>query len=231
MVYLALCAMSLVDAERAVQEASLVSQSEDVDKRFAALTLVKQLALTSGYRFVGEAVSDPDLRIAVLAVNSMLLSWKPGFEKDDTFERLESVVDRFPKKAKELDPLVWPWVKLSACATMWGDALLSARGEREPQRLIKYRHLMDSHAREKLAVALGELREFDELARDTMFELLGDTSRDVRAAVIKVLVKIDCKADELERMESLLSRKASDFAPRRTSSTCQAERRTRSWEH
>ena len=128
MVYLALCAMSLVDAERAVQEASLVSQSEDVDKRFAALTLVKQLALTSGYRFVGEAVSDPDLRIAVLAVNSMLLSWKPGFEKDDTFERLESVVDRFPKKAKELDPLVWPWVKLSACATMWGDALLSARG-------------------------------------------------------------------------------------------------------
>ena len=70
---------------------------------------------------------------------------------------------------------------------------------------------MDSHAREKLAVALGELREFDELARDTMFELLGDTSRDVRAAVIKVLVKIDCKADELERMESLLSRKASDL--------------------
>lgn len=130
----------------------------------------------------------------------------------DLFERIERNISRFPA-SRELEPLVWPWDKLTADQSALASVLTSVLGERSPNRLFPYLTLMNASGRAAVARLLGEadMPNTPEV-RSALLTLASDMSEYVRTRAFEALNTCRLEEEaEIVRVEALLKRKSGDL--------------------
>jgi HEAT repeat protein len=214
-VYLGLWATAFEDAFVVLPIGEKLLRHAKVEVRFAAATVLGQLGLTQAQASLLPALEDEDLRVAFTALSGICGGDDgdtPKFAEDnDLFERLERLFARLPAQPVQLKPLVWPWTERRAGRQQVAAALIAALGQRPATRLIPYLKVFDPWQRRSVVEQLAKEKKWDELTRDTLFALAGDTSDYVRKAALEALAKVRLKPGEAERLEGYLTRKAGDL--------------------
>lgn len=219
-VFLALWTVAYHDAFEALPLAGKLLKHAKVEHRYAAVLHLCQLGLDAAQAERLPALDDQDLRVAVCALEGIAGAdednepdqLQPG---DDLFERLERLYARLPAKPTMLKPLVWPWATSRIDRDPVAGHLVDALGHRPPTRLIPYLAGLNSWQRSQVIELLGKQKKWDKLTRETLLDLVGDSSADVRQAAVTALgdrlAQQPPLASEAERLESYLTRKASDL--------------------
>lgn len=209
--YLALWAMAFENAAEAWEPAARLLKDSDVERRFAATHLLSLLGINKSQEALLSALEDEDLRVVARALTGLHRHNDESLGQTDLFERIEQIIPRFPSRTKELDPIVWPWIKLSANRQMATNALIWSLGSRSPKRLIPHLPAMSADDRDTVVRQLAKMPRRDAEVRDTLFSLVGDRSRWVRKQALKALANHKATPEEATQLESLLTRKAADL--------------------
>lgn len=209
--YLALWAMAFEDVAEAWKPAAQFLQDSDVERRFAAAHLLSLLGINKSQEALLSALEDEDLRVVVRALSGLRRHNDDKLGQTDLFERVERVIPRFPSRKKELEPIIWPWMKLSADRQMATHALLWSLGGRSPKHLLPHLSAMSADDRHSVVLRLAKMPRGDTEVRDTLFSLVGDRSRWVREEALKALANHKASPEEAIRLENLLTRKAADL--------------------
>jgi hypothetical protein len=212
-VYLALWVLGFLDAVAAIEPAARLLSSPEVERRFVAAQFLAQLRLDAARQQLLGALDDPDLRVALCALE--------GCEGDDEetgaspspdfFERLERLLRRLPPETTYLEPIVWPWHVFTAGQQALADMLLQHRGSRSLTRLVPYLSLMETGTRRTVVHGLAGHKKWDEMTRAGLFALAGDPSIAVREVVFTALARCKLTESEAVQLEGLLNRKAADL--------------------
>lgn len=222
-VYLSLWTIAFQDAFEAISAAVPRLNDSDVERRFAATHLLASLDVVEANQALIPMLADKDLRVAARALDGIVNNSDPyaGYNtsvkhfynilcESELFERLEEVIEKFPKKGTA-DPLIWPWMAPKPMQHQVAAAMLKFLGNRDKRRLIPYIPLMDPHMREHAVVVFGDDETWDDATRDTIFSLVGDASVGVRERALRALKNCTTTFKEAQRLESLLTRTASDL--------------------
>jgi hypothetical protein len=209
-VYLALWSIAFCDAFEAIPYASELLRDKKVERRFVGAHLLAQLGMAASHQELLTALEDEDLRVATRALNAVQGGSKK-LEDTDLFERLERIYPRFPQKARQLEPLVWPWMSLTADRGTVAALMSHNLGKRSPKRLLPYLASLDTYFRGHVAELLAKNGSSDSETRDTLLMLVGDPSNWVRERALKAVEKFKLGDGEAVRLEKLLTRKASDL--------------------
>ncbi len=209
--YLALWTQAFDDAVATVTPAAKLLKHESAEHRFVAAHLLHQLGLVGSHKNLVVALDDPDLRVATRAVLAFHNGADRRVKKEDLFERLEKLLARCPAKPEKLPPAVWPWTACEISKTLVADTMPKNLGQRPPTRLIPHLPHMSAHGRATVIGLLGKQENWDAETRSTLFALVGDGSRSVREASIRLLANCQLTPTESEGMEKLLDRKTGDL--------------------
>ena len=203
--YLALCASAYEDAPATVQAADELLCDDSVERRFVGAKFLGELDLPESHLNSLPALQDADLRVAWKAFETVNGSQEsiPGL-----FEALEAFIVRIPKNTLALDPIVWPWTRITPDVHDVARALKDCCGDRSAVRLIPYLSLMETWTRSSAVETLAKQRPITAEIRKALLSLVGDTSEDVRSAALKGLEKSFVSPNEAQTLEPLLKRKA-----------------------
>lgn len=157
------------------------------------------------------ALEDDDLRVATRALLGFQRGADPRVKKADLYERLEKLLPRYPDKPEKLKPTVWPWTQYAISKELVADALPHNLGERPSTRLIPHLGHMGTHSRVSVLATLAKQEQWDAAIRDTLFAMVGDSSRQVREAALQHLAKCQITSAESAGIEQLLDRKSGDL--------------------
>lgn len=226
-VYRALWASAYFDAPATVALTSKLLKSTKDEIRFVAVWLLTQLGLESAANAKAGLVEDPNLQVAMLAAtgldglsidSDMEEDFDPSIDSDDeegvdkdAFEKIERLYARLPEKPLKLKAMVWPWTERKVERSMVTSLLLSALGKRPPTKLLPYMKALDSWEQRQVITLLAAQKKWDSLTRETLFELVGHASSDVREAALGTLEKQSLKPDEFGIFEGYLTRQAADL--------------------
>lgn len=212
-VYFALWTMAYEDADAAIQAAEKPARHKKPEVRYVTANLLVQLGLPETLPILNVMLSDDDLRIALMALDGVqTLELSDGSaEQQQRFERIEQLYQRLPEKPQKLPAIVWPWTERSADRASVAGALYELLGELPPTRLLPYLPTMQRYYRSAIVRKLAQQQKWDPLTRETLLELTGSTSPDVREAAIEALARVELMEPEIRFIEGLLSRKASDL--------------------
>ncbi|MDX1934141.1 MAG: DUF5724 domain-containing protein [Capsulimonadales bacterium] len=218
-VYLALWAFGFEDAAVAVRRASELLNDGIAVRRAAAVHVLQHLGLPEARIALLPALDDPDLRIATLAIDALNLSnlyymnidrVADELKSSDLFERLERNLPRFPKEAKPLDSILFPWIAPVAQAKNLAVGLVGVRGDRPLSRLLPYLSQMDAAGRLAVANAYAsDPNPINDQHRDVLFGFLADPSGMVRNKALEGLKRYPAGDPIIvAEYEKSLSRKA-----------------------
>lgn len=227
--YLALWATAFEDFEAAFPFAQRLTHHKDPDRRYAAYHMLAQSGLDIAEPVLRRGLSDEDLRVATCA-NDFYRPSMPEGARREVFGPLEALLLRIPKKMR-LKPILWPWTGRNYEPAFVGVALVQCISEETAERLIPHLARVGTYVRASVAAWLGGLGRYglvgwDEreenvnlkpisgAARKALLGLLGDPSPDVRKAAFAGMHDRPLEADEVEELECLLDRKASDLRAR-----------------
>jgi hypothetical protein len=212
-VYLGLWVMAFEDINKAITAARSLLSNDKVTHRFVAVHLLRQLGVAQARLILLEAIADPDIRVACLALNSISNPEQSFLEivPKDTFETIESILPNFPVKEKTFEPLVWDWLKVTVSQELVASTLSNYLGERSPKLLIPYLSVCNFYLRVRIAEAIAKIKPWDEEIRDALFGLAGDISSYVRGKVFDILIGCDVEQSEIHHLVKLLTRKSSDL--------------------
>lgn len=212
--YLALWSVAFEDALASIPRAVERLKDRRAEIRMVAALHLANLGLPQSGKARAEALDDDDLHVAMAA----LPSWGENHDPDDKtpgeglFERLERLVARLPDKPITLKPMVWPWTAYRVDRKQVAVHLCGALGNRPATALIPHLPIFATYQRCLVVQRLAEQKKWDALSRDTLVQLAGDASADVRGAALTALgAKGKLEPDEILRLEGYLSRKASDL--------------------
>ena len=218
--YYALWTIAFDDAHKAIPEAKKLLRHKKVEHRFVAMCLLLKLGLVDSVSATTQLLEDADLRLVMMAAWSVRcqegycdveLQQGETRRPKDLFERLEAVIDRFPKKKEKLKALVWPWWNMTAERQEVAEALAQNLGERSPTRLIPYLRDLDTWSRANVISQMAASKKWDTQTRDTLFAMVGDSSSVVREAALKGIAKCKANEEEVLGFEKLLTRKSADL--------------------
>jgi predicted DNA-binding WGR domain protein len=217
--YYALWATSFRDAHKAIPEARKLLHHKQVEHRFVALHHLNELGLVDSAKTSVQALEDDDLRLVMMTVCSLGhesysdVELRKGETRRpaDLFDRLEAVIDRFPKKKQNLKALVWPWWNMTAQRQEVGEALYHNLGKRPVTRLIPYLRDLDTWDRAHVIDKMAAAKKWDTETRETLFAMVGDSSSYVREAALKGIAKCKVNDEEIQGLERLLTRKSADL--------------------
>ena len=220
-VFLALWCIAFEDAEKAVAPAIKLLKHKNVEHRFVAQQLLIRLELVEAMKAVHGTLEDEDLRLAMIAVEAVSscegyrdaedLKETQTHRPADLFERLETVIERFPKKKQKLKALVWPWWNLTAERQEVTGALEANLGKRPPTRLIPYLRDMSRWTRWRAVQTLAKTKKWDAETRQTLFAMVGDVSSDVREEALRAIKRCTVTDEEVLDLEKMLSRRSGDL--------------------
>jgi hypothetical protein len=216
-VYLALWALAFENASAAVKPAKALLSDGKIERRFAAAYLLGQLQLPAARAPLLHALDDPDLRVALCALEGYEQTEdddavaRPGLADAGLFERLERLLERLPLERTYLEPIIWPWHVFTADREAIATSLVNHLGKRPPAALIPHVPSLDSSARRLLVEKLAGLRRWNGQTRDALFALAGDASISVREAALRTLALCKPRIQEIERLEAYLTQKANDL--------------------
>lgn len=154
----------------------------------------------------GEARPSPDFKVFGHIASGLVLK-----DVGDFFERLARLHDRIPAKPKDQGPMVWPWMKVVVHRREVADWMVDVLEDRPVSRLLPYLGVMSPHYRAKTAYFLARQKKLDAETRATLVKLVGDPASEVREMAVKAMKKIKVAPADLETLEPLLDRKASDL--------------------
>src|SRR5262249_30009845 len=124
--YLALWASAFADAASTVGLAAPLLTDSNVGRRFVAAHLLIQLGIVAAQAALLPALGDSDLRVVTRSAQVYERLVDDSLSKSDLFEQLEAALFRFPRSSTPFDPIVWPWMSLTADrATIAGQLLES----------------------------------------------------------------------------------------------------------
>ncbi len=209
--YLALWAIAFEDALATIEPAASLLKDLMVERRFVGAYLLTQLGLPEAQQALLPALADEDLRVAAQALLAVQRGGHETLRESDLFERLETLLPRFPRAKKILPPIVWPWLELSIEQQTVATALFNNRGNRSPKRFIPYLPIMGTWERSRVVTILAATKPDDAETRETIFSLVGDASRLVREQSLQALAGYQITETEAIRLESLLTRKVGDL--------------------
>ena len=210
--YLGLWSLAFKDVEQAIEAAQTVLQTGQVEQRFVAAYLLRQLDIPESRTALVFSLSDDDLRVAGQAFFA-LSHYSAKADEGDLFEALEAFLQRFSVKETVLKPLVWPWMEATIDRASIADELVRRQQERPVHCLLPYVAMMGHWGKRQLAEQLAKSQSWDEAIAEATFELLRDRSSYVREEMIRQLqlhgyVPSDTEAKTLE---ALMTRKAADL--------------------
>ena len=211
-VYLALWTIGFDDAMAAIPKGAELLSDSLLTRRAAGAHFLAQLGLLEAQKALLPALDDADLRIAAMAFNAQNIH-TPDLGKTDLFERIERNLPRFPKSAKALEPILFPWLTPPIHGEAMANALVNVLGDREPSRLLPYLPQMGPWNRAKVAEIYADAkRQQSDANRDALIRFLSDTSSDARNEALKGLERY--AADDpviTAQYEKLLTRKSADL--------------------
>ncbi len=211
-VYLALWSIGFTNALTAIESTKTILQHPEHSHRFAAVHFLIQLGLPPANLVMLTAISDPDDRVAWLALRSLQgCSSELSIAAPDTFDRLVAMLPRWSPKPKQLPKLVWDWISLSGSQEQLVAILCSYLGKRSPKLLIPYMGICDASYRASIVGQLAQVEPIDLEIRQTLLALTGDSSSYVRQLVMTALQKCQIEPDEATHLIGLLTRKSSDL--------------------
>jgi HEAT repeat protein len=210
-IYLALWTLAFKDVVPAWKAASQLLNDSSVEKRFVATHFLGFLGITNSQEALLSTLEDDDLRVVARALIGLRRHWDENLGKTDFFEKIERVVTRIPVKKLALEPIVWPWIKLSIDRQAVTKTLLWSLGSRSPKRLIPYLSMMNPGTRALFAEKLIDMPRQDTEVRDALFSLIGDRSHWVREQALSGFEKHRVDEQGAIQLEGLLNRKAGDL--------------------
>ncbi len=149
--------------------------------------------------------------MATVALNGLVGHAYHSVSPPGLFEKLEAALPRFPTRKRTLEPLVWPWLTLTADRQIVANALVNALGQRPLTRLLPYLEWMDTTQRGQVARKLVEAKQWDGPTRDTFLQLLGDRSGWVRHSILEAAATLKLSEAEIQQLEVYLTRQAGDL--------------------
>jgi hypothetical protein len=214
-VYLALWTMAFEDAPAVVEPAAALLADPNVDRRFIAAHLLAQLQLPTGQEKLFAALDDPDLRVALCALEAC----EPGEERADSepcsdprlFEPLQRLLGRLPEKTTYLQAIIWPWHVFTADRQALAASLVTHLGKRPATALLPHLKDMEPGTRRTVIHLLAGLKKWDRATRAALVDLAGDDSITVRGAALTLLARGKLIEAQARRLEELLSRKHADL--------------------
>jgi hypothetical protein len=213
--YLALCVLAFTDATRTVSHAARFLHHPQLEHRFIGTHFLAHLELPEVPELLVPMITDPDLRVIVTALQGVF--GRAGWPDDspesrpELFETLEALLPRFPPQKKILEPLVWPWLTLTAEQQQIAHLLYATLGQRPLARLAPYIKLMSPFLRSHLAYRLPIERPEDPATRDILLQLMADRSSHVRRSAITAVNQLKLTETEAEHLERYLTYKAGDL--------------------
>lgn len=212
--FLALWCVATEDAIASIEPAQKLLVAKSVEMRYVAAQHLANLNLDAASVALAQAIDDEDLRVAIVALRQghyeSESDQSPDVLKDGHFEKIERLLERVPAKVQKLKPLVWPWTELQVKQADVAGALLHARGNRPAICLIPHLPKMHTYTRRNAARQILEEKPWSPATRQAAFNLVGNASADVRQQALEALLDQTLKRGEVERLESYLSRTASD---------------------
>lgn len=210
-VYLALWTWGFEDAIAAINYAKNLLNNPQVEIRFVTVYFLGKLGIRESQIALLTALKDGDLRIVTQALFYLNYNSLDQENKAYLFEQLEEILPRFPKKEKQLTPLVWEWIKLKVSQRTVTEVLVNNLGEKSPKYLIPYLSLCQPYTRASIAEKLAKIEPWDQEIRNILFALVGDSSQWVRQRVIESLSNCKISSEEAIYLEKLLTRKSGDL--------------------
>ena len=198
-VYLALWAHAFEDAMTAIEVATPLLRDPHVDRRYAAVHLLGQLALPEAVTALADSLADPEPRVALHAASAFpkRSAWYfPRVNCPDAFERMETLLARTREPADR-----------AALAVK----LLQYRADRPFSRFESHLPMFDPDGRIELLKSIQTAATKADGARPIVIALLGDASAHVREVAFKTIPAVGMRTDDVPAVERLLSRKASDL--------------------
>lgn len=201
--FAALWTVALCDVATVAAPAVSMMASPEPGRRFAATHLVAQLRLPQFDALLLERLEDPDDRVAWRALTGLHGRGRPLTEP--AFDRLESYLDRVPRK-ESLEPLLWEWAEATTDPDVVLELMLRQIETTDPMRLAPHTGRMGAAVRGRYARAVAQTRESTE-RRAVLLDLTSDRSQWVRQTVFEALASTRITEAEAPGLEALLTRK------------------------
>ena len=222
-VYLALWSIAFDDVQSAIEPASALLHSPSVAVRFAATHFLVQASWTSAIAPLANQLTDPDLSVAVRALDMFSIDRTASVNSARLFGQIEQLLQRIPKRSQAVDSPIWPWWKRRIERPTVAAALVANAAAVNGERLLPY--IPDLSPIDRAAFvrqaaglahpwnrrAVAKPRKPSAAERRVILELLGDPSPDVRTAAFQALDASPLLPDELDRLVNLLGRTTGDL--------------------
>jgi Family of unknown function (DUF5724)/Domain of unknown function (DUF4132) len=224
-VYLALWSIGFTDAMVAIDRTKALISHPQETHRYIAVYFLQQLGLYEPrLPILLSAIDDSSLHVATLAIQSLNIGTYSSPATVNMFDRLQAILPNFPAKTKVLPKLVWEWEKIETSQEVIASAMLSFLGDRSPRVMMPYLSLLNPYSRMDLVLLVAGIERYaddvkiklasanwDVETRSMLLTMLGDSSTYVREEILRILQKCQILAGEGERVEPLLTRKASEL--------------------
>lgn len=219
--FYALWAIAFDDVEPSIKAAEKLATHKETAQRFVAAYHLQQTGLDEAQPTLVKLLDDKEFQVALQALQGLTRS---PFESDDdedssvnkrkqagTFAALERLFQRLPPKPIKLKEIVWPWTARETDRSDVAVEMVNAIGDLPPSRLIPYLQEFDANNRYRVCEYLSALKKWDNETRESLVNLIGDSSQEVRASAMGAFAKKPLTPAEAERVEGFLTRTASDL--------------------
>ena len=207
------------DMNEATKAAAKLLKHKSEEVRFIAVTMLDSIGSAAATKAKMPAIEDESLQVSMLAATGGIGNNEEDFDEEPSsllddkkaFAKLEKLYHRLPEKATTLKPVVWPWTERKVERKMVASIMVFNLGELPPTKILPYMKGLDSWEHHHVIDLLSKQKKWDKLTRETLFNLAGHASADVRAAAFKALEKTSTSVAEREQLEGYLNRKATDL--------------------
>jgi hypothetical protein len=190
-VYLALWSMAFEDAPAVIDPAARLLKDPSVERRFVGAYLLRQLQLPAARAQLLRAINDPDLRVALCALEGCESHDEAQGDSGDPrlFKPLEKLLARLPREKTFLPPLVWPWQVFAADRQVIAGSLTHHLGKRPASALVRHLPDMDAPAKRLVIHKLSGMKKWGRKTQAAIVGLTTDSSITVREAARTALAR------------------------------------------
>ncbi|MEM9940369.1 MAG: DUF5724 domain-containing protein, partial [Planctomycetota bacterium] len=224
LVYRALWFTATQDSVQAVKQAKKLTKHNRAEIRYVAAWILHQLDFEAARRIKAEMIGDDNLQVAILAscglngisgeaqvLEAIADGSGKAYVHKGYFESIEQLYQRLPEKPTTLKAIVWPWTERKVKRSDLCSQLLATLGDRPPTRLLPYMKGLDAWQKSSLVEILAAQKKWDKLTRQSLIELVGNASADVRSAAFDAIQKKKLNGDEYQILEGYLGRTSADL--------------------